>query len=81
MKSRLNITVDAALVEQAKRYAAKNKTSISRLIEQYFKALTSRPSRKKNVLELLDEYPKPKGNLENYSKDSYYEERKNKYGS
>jgi len=79
MKNRLNITVDDALMEQAKRYAAKHHTSVSQLVEQYFKSL-SRPARKKNVRDLLKELPKPARKADGYTKEAYYEERKHKYG-
>lgn len=79
MKNRLNITVDDSLVEQAKRYAARHKTSLSQLVEQYFKSLT-RPAHKKNILELLKELPTPKIKLEGELKEKYYEDRKKKYG-
>ena len=80
MKNRLNITVDDALVEQAKRYAAKHKTSLSSLIERYLKSLT-RPARKKNIIDLMKELPKPKGEIPGSNvKELYYENRKKKYG-
>jgi hypothetical protein len=79
MKNRLNITVDDALMEKAKRYAAKHHTSVSQLVEQYFKSLT-RPAHKKNVRDLLKELPKPTRKAEGYLKEAYYEERKHKYG-
>lgn len=79
MKNKLNITVDNTLIEQAKRYAAKHQTSLSQLVEQYFKSL-ARPARKKNVRDLLKELPKPNRKIKGYTKEAYYEERKHKYG-
>lgn len=79
MKNRLNITIDESLLERARRYAAKKNSSLSQLIEICFKSIT-RTSHRKTVIDLLKELPKPKGNFENYSKDSYYEEQKHKYG-
>jgi Family of unknown function (DUF6364) len=79
MKSRLNITVEETLLNNAKRYASRNQTSLSQLIELYFKSLI-RPSRKKNILELLKELPKPKVKIEGDLKENYYEQRKKKYG-
>ena len=79
MKNKLNITIDEALLEQAKRYAANRKTSVSQLVEQYFKSLTT--PRKKNILQLMNELPKPKGKLpEGDLRKLYYEGRKKKYG-
>ena len=79
MKKRLNITVDQVLMEQAKRYAARHKTSLSQMVEKYFKSLT-RPAHKKNVIDLLNELPKPKVKVEGDLKKRYYESQKNKYG-
>ena len=80
MKSRLNITIDETLMQQAKRYAARHRISVSQLVEQFFRTL-ARPSRKKNILELLNELPPPGiKKSENDLKKSYYDKRKEKYG-
>lgn len=79
MKHRLNITVDEALIQQAKRYAAKNNTSLSGLIEESLRKLfTRRPTDKQNVLDFMKTVSKPKINTEHYSKETYYEENKTK---
>lgn len=79
MKNRLNITIDEALLEEAKKYANKQQTSLSQLVEDYFKKLAS--PRRKNILDLMEEMPKPKRNLpQGELKNLYYESRKNKYG-
>ena len=41
--SKLTLSVDAQVVRQAKRYAAKRGTSVSQLVEQYL-TLVTRPS-------------------------------------
>jgi hypothetical protein len=79
MKTRLNITVEDALLNNAKRYAAKKATSLSQLVELYFKSLT-RPSHKKNVIQLIDKLPKPKIDLPKDLTKGYYEDQKGKYG-
>jgi Arc/MetJ family transcription regulator len=79
MKNRLNITVDDTLLEQAKRYAAKNQTSLSRIVEEYFRSLV-RPARKKNILQLLNKLPKATVKTEGEGRKTYYEGRKTKYG-
>ena len=79
MKNRLNITIDEALLEEAKKYANKQQTSLSQLVEDYFKKLAS--PRRKNILDLMEEMPKPKRNLpQGELKNLYYESRKKKYG-
>ncbi|MGN6439386.1 MAG: DUF6364 family protein [Agriterribacter sp.] len=82
MKSRLNITVDEILMEQAKRYAEKHKTSLSKLIENYFKNLI-RPTNKKNVIDLIESLPKPSSRVTNNKenlKEHYFKAKKSKYG-
>jgi len=79
MKKRLNITVDGALMEQAKRYAAKNNSSLSQMVEVYFKSLT-RPTRKKNAIEVLKTLPKPKQTVNGDLKEQYFDKEKKKYG-
>lgn len=79
MKNRLNITVDDALVERAKQYANKHNTSLSQLVEKYFKSIT-RSADKKNILELLSELPKPKTKIQGDLKTTYYNAKKKKYG-
>lgn len=79
MKSRLNITVENELAEQAKSYADAHGTSVSNLVEQYFRGLT-RPLQKKNILDLLKELPKPSIVIEGTDKETYYHQQKKKYG-
>jgi hypothetical protein len=40
MKTRLNLTIEDALLKEIKFYARKRKTSVSELVEGYFKAVT-----------------------------------------
>jgi hypothetical protein len=67
------------LLNIAKQYAAKNDTSLSQLIELYFESLT-RPVRRKNIIQLVDELPKRKIDLPKDLKQTYYEDQKGKYG-
>lgn len=41
MDTKLTLKLDQEIIEKAKLYAAKNKTSLSRLIENYLSSLTS----------------------------------------
>lgn len=79
MKDRLNITVDHVIAEHAKLYAEKHQTSVSKLVETYFRKLTE-PRHKKNILELLQDLPKPNYQIRGDLKDNYYEQNKKKYG-
>ncbi len=58
MKNRLNITVEEVLIQQAKRYAAKHQTSVSKLVGQYLKNFTS-PAGSKNIIQPVEKLPKP----------------------
>ena len=78
MKSRLNITIDEKLLTGAKRYANRHRTSISRLVEGYFKRITG-PARK-NIIDLIESLPKPRIDSEKDLKKQYYEDQKKKYG-
>ena len=40
MKERLNLTIDGALLEAIKAYAANKEMSVSELVESYFRAVT-----------------------------------------
>ena len=58
MKERLNLTVDGALLEAMKAYAASKEMSVSELVESYFRSVT-RPFRGDNILDLLDRLERP----------------------
>lgn len=79
MKSRLNLTIDDKLLEEAKVYAASKQTSLSELFENYLRTL-SRPAKRKSVLDILEKLEKPRveGNID--LKDQYYKDRAEKYG-
>jgi hypothetical protein len=53
MKERLNLTIDAALLEAMKSYAVSKEMSVSELVESYFRAVT-RPIQQNNILDLMD---------------------------
>ena len=41
MSTKLTLTLDSHTIENAKKYAKKNKISLSKLVEFYFKSLSS----------------------------------------
>jgi hypothetical protein len=53
MKERLNLTIDGALLEAMKAYAASKEMSVSELVERYFRSVT-KPVLRNNILELMD---------------------------
>ncbi len=79
MKNRSSVTVDQDLMQQAESYAAKHQTSVSQLVEQYFKSLV-RPAKKKNIIQLIDSLPKPAFNSKTNLREAYFEDQKKKHG-
>lgn len=58
MKARLNLTIEAPLLEEVKKYANKQNTSVSELVENYFKVIV-RPQKKQTFTQLIETLPKP----------------------
>jgi hypothetical protein len=85
MKERLNLTVDADLVESMKAYAASKEMSVSELVESYFRTVT-KPMERKNVVDLVDGLAAPAvevgggGGKELSYEELTYEEAKAKHG-
>lgn len=78
MKARLNLTIDQSLLEDVKQYATLKNTSVSELVEEYFKVIIQ--PKKKSFVELIKELPKPKVD-ENFDwKEEYYKDKMKKYG-
>lgn len=73
MKARLNLTIDQSLLEEVKKFAAQKKTSVSELVEEYFKVIT-KPKRK-SLLEVLDELPKINIDAHKNLGDLYFEHK------
>ncbi len=79
MKSRLNLTIENSLLEDVKSYARKQKRSVSDLVESYFKKVT-RPSKRKNIIDLVEKLEKSTIDENADLKDLYYKENAKKYG-
>lgn len=79
MKTRLNLTIDQALLESMKAYAASKHTSISELVEAYFKKI-ARPAKKKSILNVVDKLDRPAIDAKADLKDLFYQEQSGKYG-
>ena len=58
MKERLNLTIDGALLEAMKIYAASKEMSVSELVESYFRNVT-KPVERRNILDMVDELEAP----------------------
>jgi hypothetical protein len=84
MKSRLNLTIKKQLLMKAKRYAASRKTSVSKVVENYFATLpenllSNKKPEKGALIKLIESLPKPKvpkGDLVKL----YYKRNRKKYG-
>lgn len=85
MKKRLNITIDAELLDKIKRYADKKEKSISSLVEEHFEKLISRKTglpEGMSLVEYMQSLPKSKIEFpENYDwKEEYYKAKAKKLG-
>jgi Family of unknown function (DUF6364) len=58
MKERLNLTIDGALLEAMKTYAASKEMSVSELVQSYFRSVT-KPVQRNNILDLVEGLKKP----------------------
>lgn len=79
MKERLNLTIDAELLNAMKAYAVKKQMSVSELVEGYFRTVT-KPVHRKSVLDLVDQLKKPPISDLADLKDLFYKEQGEKYG-
>lgn len=81
MKTRINLTIEEKLVNQIKAYAEEKQTSVSELVEQYFKRLM-KPVKKDSLMDLVKSLPKVDlGYGDDIDlKKQYYEEKASKYG-
>ena len=79
MKARLNLTIDEQILNGVKAYAASKNTSISELVEEFFRGL-HRPAKRKTIIDLVEDLPAPKINVEGDLKKQYYESKSGKYG-
>lgn len=77
--SKLTLSVDEKVVERAKRYAAKQGTSVSRLVENYLHALSRPPAVVDG--ELPPNLKRLRGILkgEKYDREEYIEYLERKY--
>ena len=79
MKSRLNLTIDSAVLAEMKEYSEKKNISLSRLIEDYF-AATIRRKKKSNLLNMVDALPPHRIDADIDLKAGYYSEKYNTNG-
>lgn len=80
MKAKLNITVEAPLLNRIKVYAERYHTSISKLTEEYFTRLTSHEEKKTSIFEFLKDVKSAKYPEDFDYKTAYHEHLEDKYG-
>lgn len=79
MKTRLNLTVEETLLDRIKKYASKKNTSISELVESYFKSVL-RPTRRNNIIDMVEKLTKPDISEDVDLKKEFYHQEKKKHG-
>ena len=79
MKTRVNLTIEDSILKNTKLYAEKKGTSVSELVEDFFKSITQ-PKKRSNLFKLIDELPAPNIDPEADLKELYYKEKAKKYG-
>ena len=79
MKTRLHLTIDSDLLVTIKSIAIKKQTSVSELVEEFFKVI-AKPAKRKNVIDLIERLPTPKIDLDDDLKDLFYQTQSGKYG-
>lgn len=79
MKVRLNLTIDGSVLDRIKRYAISRQTSVSELVEDYFKNLT-KPAKRETIIDLIEKLDKPSLPVARDLKKAYYEDQAEKYG-
>ena len=81
MKAKINLSIEEKLVYKIKAYAEEQHTSVSELVEEYFKRVVE-PPKKSNLIDLVKSLPKvelPYPDDVDFKKQ-YYEEKASKYG-
>ncbi|HEY0056104.1 MAG TPA: DUF6364 family protein [Pedobacter sp.] len=81
MKAKINLSIEEKLIYKIKAYADEQHTSVSELVEEYFKKVVEKPKKSKSsLIELIESLPKPEIAFDEDLKKQYYEERASKYG-
>lgn len=79
MKTRLNLTIDNDLLLIIKALANKKQTSVSELVEDYFKVI-AKPAKRKTIINLVESLPAVDIDSEADLKDLFYQTQSQKYG-
>ncbi len=81
MSKKLTLRLDEDVIERAKEYAAQRDTSVSGLVEQYFRAVTEKTEKRKDDWrqELTDTTRSFLGSLKDVREDDYKKYLEEKY--
>jgi hypothetical protein len=79
MKAKLNLTIEEDILQKMKKYASRQKTSISEIVEDYFKTISVQKGAK-SLVEMIDNLPKPNIDDDINFKEEYYKAKTTKYG-
>lgn len=77
MKARLNLTIDERLLLDVKKIAAKNGTSLSELVTDYFRKI-SRPVKQNSIIDYIEKLEKPLITGDADLSELYYKEQGHK---
>lgn len=80
MKARLNLTIDAELLEKVKQYATRKHSSVSELVESYFRSALRSTVPERSIISLIESLPQPEIAPEGDLTKQYLEENASKYG-
>ena len=81
MKASLNLTIDEHLLVEVKRFAQKNDTNVSEMVEHFFeKILEPAARRRSTIIDLVEKLDKPAIKAGTDLKKLYYKEQGKKYG-
>jgi Family of unknown function (DUF6364) len=79
MKIRLNLTIEEKLLDTMKRYAHIKQTSISELVEDYFRSIT-KTGKRRDIFKEVDKLKKPAIDDRANLKELFYLDQAKKYG-
>jgi len=75
MKSRLNLSIEKDLLEKIKIHADSAQTTVSKLVEVYFKRLVSSPHNE-SIVDVIENLERPQIDLTLDLKAAFYERSK-----
>lgn len=79
MKTRVNLTIDEALLDKVKQYASMKQRSVSDLVETYFRTFADVPTTT-SLVDMVDKLPKSNLKKQGDLKKQYLEDNAKKYG-